>query len=146
MAATITMPMQDELKGITERGIHSFKHWHLVFDGNGAYSYIEIDTLNMGGVALCWFINNLTANGALTGVKFTPQVSMDRSNWTDIAWKNLTGSATASGETTIAQNTTQFICLNFSSYPELLCARWFRLKLNASTNAATVFDVFACLK
>lgn len=146
MAATATLNTPDGQKGTTERGQRAFHGWDLSFPDASAYLDIVMDTLDVGALAVGFYINNKTADGALTGVKFTPQISMDGVNWTNVKWKDEAGSETASGETIIAQNTTQYVCIHFAAYPEYLCARYFRLHTKPSTNVASVYHVYACVK
>lgn len=147
MANTATLGFRgDKVKGLTQRGQHAFHEWHLVCSDDATYLDLVIDTLDVGGLAIGWLISNLTANGANTGVKFTPQMSIDGVTWTNIAWKDEAGSETTAGEATKAQNTSTYVMINFASYPELLCARYFRLHTKPSTNAASNYDVYVVQK
>lgn len=132
MASTAT-DVRANLKGISERGIYGWYRWLMSLDAAQSFVDVAIDTINIGGVGVAWFIDNLTASGGTTSIKFTPQVSNDGVNWTNVAWKDETGSATTSGEATLASNSTKWVIISYASYPEVACARHFRLHCRAGT-------------
>lgn len=132
MASTATDTRTNQ-KGLSERGLYGWYRWLMSLDAAQSFVDVVIDTINLGGVGIAWFLDNLTTSGGTTSLKFTPQVSNDGLNWTNIAWKDQTGSATVSGETTLSANSTQWVIISFASYPEVACARYFRLHCRAGT-------------
>ncbi len=124
-------------KGVSQRAQNSLRAYKYSLLDGAVYLYQEMDTLEIGALNFSAFIDNLTASGATTGLKFTPQISIDGNTWANIKWKDELGAETASGEVTIAQNTTQWIIVSYASYPELNCTRYFRLKITSSTSPAT---------
>ena len=144
MANSFTVDRANENLGTTERGKYSVTKFRLALDDAGASSHVDlaVDMVNTGALAIGCYVENANtgAGGArgVGGIKVTPQISIDGYNWTNIAWKDETGTATVSGELTISANTNQYLMINFSSYPEVLCARHFRLRARAATTPASV--------
>lgn len=123
--------------GVSQRGQHALRAYKYSLTTTGSYLYPTMDSLDLGALCFAAFIDNLTASGASTGLKFTPQISIDGNTWVNCKWKDEASTETVAGEVTIAQNTTQWVIINFASYPELACARFFRLKIHPSTSPGT---------
>lgn len=144
MANSFTTDRSNGNLGTTERGKYSVSVFRLALDDAGASAHVnlEVDMVNTGALTIGCYVENANAGAGgskgVGGIKVTPQISIDGANWTTIAWKDETGSAGSSAEQTIADNTNQYMMINFSSYPEALCARFFRLRARAASTPASV--------
>ena len=130
-------------KGITERGQHAWRQWQVDSTSTAAL-YCVMDMMNVGGLSIAFFVNNLNTLGAPYGQvqqAIDLEVSNDNENWTAVAWKDDDGTETTSSGKNVAPNASEHVIVNFGSYPEQAGFRWFRLKLvpaSGTTNRTIV--------
>lgn len=139
--------LQNPSKGApTERGYNGWKQFLVVVAATTPV-YCLIDTLNIGGAIVTFFVDNLNASGGsygAVGLGCILQVSNDNNTWVDVAFKDETGADVASTGVTCSANSTKWIIAG-TSHPAI-GARFFRLKLTPASGSAESATITVTVK